>query len=60
MEDKIKPGTPLKGWKNTKTGEIKTYKEWIKKTMSEESLNENDAGIIVSLKTFKHELIPIV
>lgn len=26
----IKPGTPIKGWKNVETNEVKSYDEWIK------------------------------
>lgn len=31
MAGKIK-GTPVKAWKDVKTGEIRTYKEWIEIT----------------------------
>lgn len=36
MANEIK-GTPVKAWKDVKTGEVKTFSEWIKDTVVEEN-----------------------
>lgn len=55
MAGKIKLGTPIKAWKNVKTGEIKTYKEWIKSELPEKGNKKN----LVDMMIFKDELLPI-
>ncbi len=56
MEEEIKLGTPIKAWKNVKTGEVKTYDEWIKSELPE----KGDKKTLVDMMIFKDELLPIV
>lgn len=60
MAGKIKLGTPIKAWKDVKTGEVKTYDEWIKSKLPEKNNDENKAGIAIDMMIFKDELLPIV
>jgi uncharacterized protein YktB (UPF0637 family) len=55
MAGKIKLGTPIKAWKDVKTGEIKTYKEWIKSELPE----KGNKKTLVDMMIFKDELLPI-
>lgn len=55
MAGKIKLGTPIKAWKDVKTGEIKTYKEWIKSELPE----KGNKKTLVDMMIFKGELLPI-
>lgn len=53
MAKKIPIGTPIKGWKNVKTGEIKTYEEWL------EQLPEGTDKISIPIMIYSDELIPV-
>ena len=48
--------TLVKAWKDVKTGEIKTYKEWIKSELPE----KGNKKTLVDMMIFKGELLPVV
>lgn len=59
MANKIELGTPIKGFKNVKTGEIKTYEEWIDEQEPKEK-NKTAAICAVNVMIFREKLIPVV
>ena len=55
----VKPGTPIKGWKNVETNEVKSYDEWIKLKLAEKNNNRNKAEVAVNMEMMEDKLIPI-
>lgn len=59
MAGKIKLGTPIKAWKDVKTGEVKTFSEWIKDTVVEENEVFYDSRDKIEFYIITDRLLPI-